>query len=467
MTSKGMPHNAEAEVAVLGSILLRAEALDEVASIVVEDDFYIPGHRAVFRAMVKLHDAGKPIDVVTLEAQLRSTEELGLVGGLDGVARLADRYASSHNVASYAEIVREKSRVRQMMIVGADIVDNGRRADVDASAYLGASEQAVLAVGQGGSSSSVVPASRLIHDVFARITERAQRKNPITGVPTGYPDIDSMTGGLQPGDLIILAARPSMGKTALALNFAQNACITQAQHAHLPEGERPPRYPVLFFSLEMSAGQLIERILCSEAHVDSARLRSGQLVEHEFANLVRAADRIYKSPLFIDDSASPTIAELRTRSRRWRANKVLFPNGHRGFGLIVVDYIQLTRGSKSHDVREQEVSEVSRGLKAIAKELNVPVLALSQLNRGVDGRADHRPQLSDLRESGAIEQDADVIAFVYREERYLVEGSEEWKDARGKAELILGKQRNGPTGTVHMTFVGKHTRFESAHREDR
>jgi replicative DNA helicase len=256
-----------------------------------------------------------------------------------------------------------------------------------------------------------------------------------------------------------------MGKTALALNFAQHACVTQSKHLQLAEDDRPLRYPVLFFSLEMSAGQLIERILCSEARVDSSKLRAGRLVEHEFAELVRAADRVYRAPLFIDDSAAPSILEIRARARRFRQDRQIFPVNEGSkrppLGLIIVDYLQLCRGGKGHyDIREQEISEISRGLKAIAKELQLPVLALSQLNRGVDSRTDHRPQLSDLRESGAIEQDADVIMFIYREERYMTDEVER-KKVEGQAEVIIGKQRNGPTGTVNLTFVGKHTRFEN------
>ncbi|MEX1363902.1 MAG: replicative DNA helicase [Nannocystaceae bacterium] len=468
--ARPLPNNKEAEAAVLAGILLRNEALNDVIAIIDEDAFYVPAYRAVFRAMSKLSDRGQPIDPVTLEHQLRATDELGLVGGLEGLGKLADRYASSHHVASHAELVRQTSSIRKLVQTASDIADEGREGVEDVNEFIDSAERRLLEVNQAGRQGGYRSAKDLIHGVFENITERAKLKNPITGVATGFSKLDEMTGGLQPGDLVILAARPSMGKTALALNLAQNACITQAKHMHLPEGERPPRYPTLVFSIEMSAGQLIERILCSEARVDASKLRSGRMVEQEFRELVQAADRLHKAPLFIDDSGSPTILEIRARARRFRQDRQLFPpqveddsssGKRRNLGLVVVDYLQLCRGGKGrYDSREQEISEISRGLKAIAKELEVPVLALSQLNRGVDSRSDHRPQLSDLRESGAIEQDADVIMFIYREARYITDEQERAKVERD-AEVIIGKQRNGPTGTVHLVFRGEHTRFEN------
>jgi replicative DNA helicase len=464
--SKPLPHNKEAEAAVLGGILLRNDSLGEVVSIIDDDDFYVPAFRAVFRAMVKLSDRGQPIDIVPLEHQLRTSDELGLIGGMEGLGKLADHYASSHNVAHHAELIRQGSTIRKLVVTCSEIADEGRSGEVDdVNAFIDNSERKLLEVNQAGRQGGYRSAKELIHGVFENITERAKLKNPITGVPTTFTQLDAMTGGLQPGDLIIMAARPSMGKTALSLNFAQHACILQDKHAHLPEEERPKQYPVLFFSLEMGASQLIERILCSEARVDAGKLRSGRLVEHEFAALVRAADRVYKAPLYIDDSAAPTILEIRARARRFRQDRTIFPPDESStrppLGLIVVDYLQLARGGKGrYDIREQEISEISRGLKGIAKELGLPVLALSQLNRGVDSRADHRPMLSDLRESGAIEQDADVIMFIYRHARYETDEVKR-KEIERQAEVIVGKQRNGPTGTVHLTFIGEHTRFEN------
>ncbi|MBC8072158.1 MAG: replicative DNA helicase, partial [Deltaproteobacteria bacterium] len=366
--ARPLPHNKEAEAAVLGGVLLRNEALNDIVSIVLEDDFYVPAHRSVFRAMVKLADRGQPIDIVTLEHQLRATEELALVGGLEGLGKLGDRYASSHNIGAHAELVRQSAAVRNLVVAAQEIADEGREEVESVDEFIDNAEKRLLEVNQRGRQGSYRSAKDLIHGVFESITERAKLKNPITGVPTYFTKLDEMTGGMQPGDLIILAARPSMGKTALALNFAQHACITQARHAHLPEEEKPHRYPVLFFSLEMSAQQLIERILCSEARVDASKLRGGRLVEHEFAELVRAADRIYRAPLFIDDSAAPTILEIRARSRRFRQDRQIFPpsaadDKRPQLGLIVVDYLQLCRGGKGkYDIREQEISEISRGL---------------------------------------------------------------------------------------------------------
>ncbi len=464
--SKPLPHNKEAEAAVLGAILLRNESLNEVVSIVTPEDFYVPAHQAVYKAVVKLADKGQPVDIVTLETQLRATEELSLIGGLEGLGKLADRYATSHNVAHHAELIRDASTVRKLVVTCSEIAEEGRNEVEDVGEYIDGAERKLLEVNQSGRKGNYKSAKDLIHGVFEAITERAKLKNPITGVPTSFKKLDEMTGGMQPGDLVILAARPSMGKTALSLNFCQHACIVQERDLNKPEAERPPKFPVLFFSLEMGANQLIERILCSEARIDAGKLRAGRLVEQEFAALVRAADRVYKAPLFIDDSAAPTILEIRARSRRFRQDKSLFPPPEEGsnrkpLGMIVVDYLQLARGGKGkYDIREQEISEISRGLKAIAKELELPVIALSQLNRGVDSRADHRPMLSDLRESGAIEQDADIIMFIYREARYVTD-EQKRKEIERDAEVIIGKQRNGPCGTVHLSFIGEHTRFEN------
>jgi len=460
-----LPHNSEAEAAVLGGVLLHNETLNDILDVVRVEDFYVPGYRSVFRAMTKLAERGQPLDIVTLEAQLRAADELALAGGLEGLGKLADRYASSHNIVRHAGLVREAATVRNLVVAAQDIVDRGREGVEEPMSFVDEAESKILAINQGGRRGSYRHVHDLLQGVFVSITERASRKNPITGVPTGFPELDLMTGGLQPGDLVILAARPSMGKTALALNMAQHACITSQAAFRRPEDDRPPNYPTLFFSLEMSAPQLIERVLCSEARVDATKLRSGHLVEEDFVRLVQAADRVDRSKLFIDDSATLSILEIRARARRFRNDRSLFSNEGRQLGLVVVDYLQLVRGgSKSYDIREQEISEVSRGLKAMAKELEVPVVALSQLNRSVDSRADHRPQLSDLRESGAIEQDSDLIMFIYREERYLAADAPDDKRraVENKAEVIVGKQRNGPTGTVNLTFLGKYARFESS-----
>jgi replicative DNA helicase len=446
-------------------VLLRNDTLNEVVTLLVEDDFHVPAHRSVFRAMVKLSERGQAIDVVTLEHQLRGVDELGLVGGLEGLGRLADRYATSHNLVHHAKIVRDTAVVRNLVVAAQEIAEDGRNAVEEVDTFIDQAERRILEVNQRGRRDVVRSAGELLHGVFEKITLRAKLDNPVTGVPTHFTKLDELTGGLQPGDLVILAARPSMGKTALALNIAQQACILPQRYMQLPEAERPPQFPVLVFSLEMSADQLVERMLCSEARVDFTSLRTGRWTDSDFRELVSAADRLHRAPLYIDDSAAATILEIRARARRFRQDRRIFPDEAKPahgppLGLIVVDYLQLCRGAKNHDIREQEISEISRGLKAIAKELQLPVLALSQLNRGVDSRTDKRPLLSDLRESGAIEQDADVIMFIYREERYETD-EQKRKQLEGKAEVIIGKQRNGPTGTVHLSFLGKYTRFEN------
>ena len=469
-----LPHRPEAENAVLGGVLLRGrEALGEVLELITEEDFYQPRAQAVFRAMRILEERGEPIDVITLEAQLRRTGELELVGGIEGLARL-DRYATAHNIKAHAELILEAAQVRNLVVTTREIAEEGMQEVEDVKAFIDTSEQKILKVNERGRKSTYRSSRELMLEVFQGITERQRQTDPITGISTGFFQMDEMTAGLQPSDLIILAARPSMGKTAFALNLAQNACILPAKFANAPPEQRPARYPVLFFSLEMGATQLIERVLCSEARVDYAQLRrGGRMMEADFRGLIAAADRISNAPFYIDDTAAPSILELRARARRWRDDRTIFPTdpdpndpsaNHKQLGLVMIDYLQLARGGKArYDSREQEISEISRGLKAMAKELKVPVIALSQLNRAVDSRADHRPQLSDLRESGAIEQDADVIMFIYREERYLSGDvpEEKRREVENKAEIIIGKQRNGPIGTVHLTFMKKHTRFEN------
>ena len=469
-----LPHRAEAENAVLGAILLRGrEALNDALEFCTEEDFYQPRAQAVFKGMRILEEEGSPIDVITLEAQLRKTGDLELVGGIEGLARL-DRYATAHNIKAHAELIQEAAMVRNLVVTTREIAEEGMDELEDIKAYIDTSEQKVLKVNDRGRKSTYRSSRELMLEVFQAITERQRQTDPITGIATSFATLDDMTAGLQPSDLIIIAARPSMGKTAFALNLAQNACVMPAKYINAPPEQRPARYPVLFFSLEMGATQLIERVLCAEARVDAQQLRrgGGNMMEQDFRQLIAAADRISNAPLYIDDSAAPSILEIRARSRRWRDDKAIFPDpdpddptaNHKGLGLVMVDYLQLARGGKArYDSREQEISEISRGLKALAKELKVPVIALSQLNRAVDSRADHRPQLSDLRESGAIEQDADVIMFIYREERYLPGDAPEEKrrEVENKAEVIIGKQRNGPIGTVHLTFVKKYTRFEN------
>ncbi len=448
MPARVPPHNLDAEASVLGGILLRNEALNQIDQLVPED-FYDPRHREVFGAMKALETRSRPIDPVTIEEQLAQGGKLQAVGGLSAISELTAVVPTADNITHYAEIVRDKAVARQLILVASEIAAKGLGDYGEAREYLDEAERAVFEVTQRRERTGPMPVMEILKKVFKSFDSRFSSAGGVTGVPTGFVDLDQLTAGLQPSDLIVLAARPSMGKTALALSMAQNAAIAFG-------------YPILVFSLEMSSTQLAERMLCSEARIDSALLRRGQLHRQDMTNLTVAADAIAKAPMLIDDTPALTIGEVRARCRRWRANRELF--GDQPFGLVVVDYLQLMKGQATsrNANREQEISEISRGLKALAKELHCPVVALSQLNRAVESRQDKRPMLSDLRESGAIEQDADVIAFIYRDEVY----HKDTTDKPGVAEVILSKQRNGPIGHVELRFEGCYTRFENLSRRE-
>jgi replicative DNA helicase len=449
MTQKRvLPHNLDAEASVLGGILLRNEVLTQLDALEV-DDFYDPRHKAVFAAMRNLEAAAKPIDVVTLEAELDKLGKLDAVGGVAFLGELALRVPTPDNVIHYAEIVEHKHAARRLMLATSEIAAKGYEDYGDVRDYLDEAEAKIFEVTQQRDKSGPERMKDLVKRVFSSLDERFNTPDGITGVPTGFVDLDVRTAGLQPTELIILAARPAMGKTSFALSLAQNAAVSAG-------------WPVIVFSLEMSSTQLAERMLCSEARVDSSALRRGQLQRQDMTNLTYAAGTLSRAPILIDDTPALSLRELRARCRRFRSNRELF--GGKKTGLIVIDYLQLMRGSAqaAKSSREQEISEISRGLKALAKELSCPVLALSQLNRSLESRTDKRPQLSDLRESGAIEQDADVILFIYRDEVYNKE-----TEAQGIAEIILGKNRHGATGTVETRFEGRFTRFENlAHRDE-
>jgi len=464
---RGQAHDPEAEAAVIAAILLRGEpAYFEAADQLQPGDFFLPQNRALYEAFAALVERGVPIDPASVEAQLQAVNKARLVGGIGAVSAITDKYASARNLEHHAATIQRLAVVRSLAAVARDVAQEAAEPLEDAAQWIDRAEQRLLDAAERGRRSRAKAAPELLRKVFTDITARAKRRNPITGVETHFVDLDKMTGGLQPGDLVIIAARPSMGKTAFVLNLAQNASVPRERDLLAPV--QAVRQPVLFFSLEMGAQALMERLLCAEAKVDYSKLRSGQLLEDDLRALISAAERIAQSQLWIDDEAAPSILEMRARARRFRENRKVFCGAADEHGLVVVDYLQLARGSKDrYQSREQEISDISRGLKAMAKELRMPVLALSQLNRAVDSRPDHRPQLSDLRESGAIEQDADVILFLYREERYLQADAtlEQRRAVEGKAELIIGKQRNGPIGTVHLTFIQKHTQFVNARRE--
>ncbi len=448
--SRVLPHNIEAEKSVLGGVLLRNDALNDLDQL-DEEDFYDPRHRALFAAIRALENRSKPIDEVTLEEQLRINGKLEAIGGLAYIAELALAVPTADNIRHYAEIIQDKHTARKLMLAASDIASKGYETFAEVAEYLEEAEAKIFEVTQRNQRGGAVAIKQLLKELFKDFDTRYSASDGITGVPTYFTDLDKRTAGLHPSDLVILAARPAMGKTSLALSIARNAAMTGG-------------FPVLIFSLEMSSLQLTERMLCSEGEIDAFSLRSGQIQRRDMTNLTRAADALSRAPILIDDTPAMTLREVRAKARRFRGDKRLFDE--RGFdrGLLVVDYLQLMHGSPTNrsGSREQEISEISRGLKSLAKEINCPVIALSQLNRSLEQRPNKRPILSDLRESGAIEQDADMILFIYRDEVY-----DEASEKKGVAEVIIGKNRHGPIGTSELRFVGKHTRFENlSYRED-
>ena len=431
------PQNLEAEASVLGGILLENEAIDRVLEIVTPDLFYRESHRKVFRAMMELADRSEPVDLITLSEFLKAKGELDAVGGTAYLASLANLVPTSANIAHYARIVREKGILRRLITVATEIATRGLEDQGNVEEFLDEAEKSIFDIAEKRIKSSFVFLGDMMNDSIKMVEKLYERKEMVTGVPTGFKDLDKLTAGLQPADMIVVAGRPSMGKTAFSLNVAAHAAL----HAGIG---------VAIFSLEMAKEQLGLRMLCSEARVDHSKVRSGHLAEREFPALVSAAGRLAEAPIYIDDTPAISILELRAKSRR------LVRDRDKKIGLIIVDYLQLMRGMSMVQNREQEISEISRSLKALAKELYVPVIAISQLNRRVEDRGDKRPMMADLRESGAIEQDADVIAFIYRDEVYNKDSTDQ-----GMAEIIVAKQRNGPIDTVRLTFINTITRFEN------
>jgi replicative DNA helicase len=434
------PHSAEAEESVIGGILLDNECLNTAVELVSADDFYSPSHQIIFSAMTSLWDKREPIDIITLSQKLRSLDALEEIGGMDGLTRLASLVPSTAHLEYYARLVKEHSLRRRVIREASSVIQEAFSVEQDIETFLDTTEQRILAVSDYRVSPSFHRAGDVVQDSIKLIEQLFDRKELVTGVPTGFQDLDKMTAGFQPSDLIIIAARPSMGKTALALSIASYVGITG------------PKGGVAIFSLEMSKEQLVLRMLCSLAHVDNSKVRTGHLEKGNFSSIVNAAGQIAEGKVFIDDTGGLTITELRAKCRRLHKECPL--------SLVIVDYLQLMRSPAYGSFREQEISDISRSLKALAKELSVPVIALSQLNRSVESRDDKRPRMSDLRESGAIEQDADIIAFIYRDEVYKPDTTEQ-----GIAEIIISKQRNGPTGTVKLAFSAAHTRFDNYYHE--
>jgi len=430
------PQNLEAEASILGGVLLENDAINTVIESVKPDDLYRESHRKIFRAMVELWDRNEPVDLITLSDHLKSKGELEDVGGSAYLAELASQVPTAANIGHYARIVREKAILRHLIRTSTDIASRGLEERGDVDTFLDDAERAIFDISEQRINASFVWVGDLMTDTMKRLAELSRRKGMVTGVATGYHDLDQLTAGFQPSDLLIVAGRPGMGKTAFALNVAVNAAFQEIG--------------VAIFSLEMAKEQLVLRMLCSEARVDHSRLRTGYLNDDESSSLVSATSRLAKAPIYIDDTAALTVLEVRAKTRR------LLRDRTRNIGLVVIDYLQLMRGYRDSPNREQEISEISRSLKALAKELNVPVVALSQLNRRVEERGDKRPVMADLRESGAIEQDADVIMFVYREDAYEKDVTKH----TNVAQILVEKQRNGPTGPVRLTFLKEYTRFE-------
>ena len=432
------PQSIEAEMSILGGILLENEAINRVLDVLVPEDFYRETHRKIMRAMIELNEHREPCDLITLTTMLKKRGDLEEVGGGAYLATLVDFVPTAANIAYYSKIVKEKAILRTLIFAATEIITQGYDEQIEIEQLLDNAQKNIFDISENKLKPAFYPVSAILKDAIKNIEALYEKKDHVTGVPTGYQDLDEKTAGFQRGDLIIIAGRPSMGKTAFALNIAQYAAI----HAQ-------PNHPVALFSLEMSKEQLVTRLLCSEARVDASRLRTGHLLENDWPKLTRGAGSLHEAKIFIDDTPAISVLEMRAKSRRLKAEH--------NIGMIVVDYLQLMRGGSNPESRQQEISEISRSLKALAKELEVPVVALSQLNRGLESRTDKRPMMSDLRESGAIEQDADIIMFVYREEVYDKENPE----LKGKAEIIIGKQRNGPIGTVNLAFLGEYTRFEN------
>jgi len=433
-----LPHNLEAERAVLGAVLLNAEAIHQAVDFIRETDFFRDAHRRIFARMLDLMERGQAIDFITIKDELGRTGDLDQVGGPAYIASLVDGLPHGVNIADYARIVKEKASLRSLIQSANRVLASAYQAEEDAEAIVDEAEREIFAIAEGTIHKGFVSMRELAHASFAVVEQAHARKQLVTGVPTGFLELDEILAGLQPSDLVIVAARPAMGKTSLVLNIAEHV----GTKANMTVG---------FFSLEMSKEQLFLRLLMSEAGIDGHRLRTGFLGERDFPKLTQAMETLSRARIFIDDSAAIGVLEMRAKARRLKAEH--------GLDLIVVDYIQLMQGRGRFENRVTEVASISRALKGLAKELSVPVVALSQLSRAPENRPNKRPQLSDLRESGALEQDADVVLMIYREDMY-----EPTEENQGVAELIVAKQRNGPTGTVRLAFIREFTRFENLER---
>ncbi|OAB42037.1 replicative DNA helicase [Paenibacillus glacialis] len=437
------PQNLEAEQAVIGAILLHDEAIITVMERVRTEDFYDKPHQLIFEAMLQLGESNQPIDLITLTSLLQDRGQLEEIGGVSYLAKLAHAVPTAANVDYYAQIIEEKSMLRRLIRTATQIVSEGYTGGEDVSGMLGDAERKILEISNRRSGSGFVLIKDVLMEVFDRVEMLHENKGGTSGIPTGFVDLDKMTNGFQRNDLIIVAARPSVGKTAFALNIAQNVAVRAKE-------------TVAIFSLEMSAPQLVQRMICAEANLDANAMRTGEFKDDDWAKLTMGISSLSDAQIFIDDTPGVTVADIRAKCRRLKKEN--------GLGMIVIDYLQLIHGrGKAGENRQQEVSEISRTLKQIARELEVPVVALSQLSRGVEQRQDKRPMMSDLRESGSIEQDADIVSFLYRDDYYNAD-----TEKKNIIEIIIAKQRNGPVGTVELVFLknfNKFVNYERAHSD--
>lgn len=429
------PHNMEAEKAVLGSILINPVSMNRVVDILGPDFFYAPSNRLIYEAMFNLYNQNKPLDAISISDYFLSKNQMQDIGGSEYLSDLMSDTILSSNIEYYANIIKENALKRKLITAGSSIIEETFR-NPEAQESLEFAEKMIFDISQQKTSQDIEPLTNVLLETVEKIEYRCNNKGSYTGVPSGYHDLDNMTAGFQNSDFIILAARPSMGKTAFALNIAQNIAIRQ-------------NIPVIIFSLEMSKVQLAQRVVCAEAEIDAQRVRMGDLQINEWEKMGAKLNDLHAAPLYIDDTAGVSVSDIRAKCRRFKMKN---PN----LGLILIDYLQLIEDRSSND-RNQQISSISRGLKSLARELDVPIIALSQLSRKVEDRTDKRPMLSDLRESGAIEQDADVVMFIFREEYYDKENPE----LKNKAQIIIAKQRNGPTGSFELIFQGSTTKFKN------
>lgn len=427
------PHSLEGEQSVLGAMLLDKDAIVVASEILRDEDFYKEAHKEIFEAVIEIYNRNEPVDLVTLSEELKKRGTLEAVGGSVYLADLSDAVSTTANIKYYCEIVEEKSVLRKLIKASDDIIAKGYQADEEVNSIIDLAEKKIFDITQRRGQEGFAVIKDVLLDSFNKIEEMSKRQGGITGLSTGFIDLDNKTSGLQKSDLVLLAARPSVGKTTLGINIAQN-CALKSDAS------------VAVFSLEMSKEQLVQRMLSSESHVELRKIINGQLSEDEWPKLVNSMGPLSKAKVFIDDTPGITVMEMKAKCRKLKVEK--------GLDLVVIDYLQLMQGNGKTDNRQQEISEISRGLKGLAKEMNCPVIALSQLSRAPELRADHRPILSDLRESGAIEQDADIVMFLYRDEYYNPD-----TDKKNIGEVIIAKHRNGPTGTVEMVFMGQYTKF--------